>query len=51
VSLRAQVLMVASAPEPIAHSEVVKGLAESSEATDQTTPAVLNGLRTVSMLW
>ncbi|HZD66683.1 MAG TPA: hypothetical protein VE152_11355 [Acidimicrobiales bacterium] len=44
-------LIAAAAPGPIAHNEVVKGLAHMGyEATDQTKQAVLSGLNAVSEL-
>ena len=44
-------LIAAAAPTPIAHSEVVKGLAQLGyEATDQTAQAVLSALKMVSEL-
>ena len=42
-------LIAAAAPEPIAHSEVVKGLTRMGyDATEQTRRAVLSGLRAAS---
>jgi hypothetical protein len=44
-------VIAAAAPEPVAHNEVVKGLARMGyEVTDQITHAVLNGLNAVSEL-
>jgi hypothetical protein len=44
-------LIAAAAPQPIAHSDVVKGLTQMGyEATDQTKRAVLSGLNAVSEL-
>jgi hypothetical protein len=44
-------LIAAAAPEPIAHNEVAKGLAQMGyDVTDQTKRAVLSGLSTVSEL-